>query len=100
MAVQAPFESCFAWALARRTDQQDPPAPGPAQSPGTRLAQSRGNRAYLYKRRIMAVIPEKKDQASSRKNKGRRGGRPVTHDACLHKERNTVERLINKLKAG
>ncbi|MDJ1138590.1 IS5/IS1182 family transposase, partial [Streptomyces iconiensis] len=29
----------------------------------------------------------------------RRGGRPVTHDAGLYKERNTVERLINKLKA-
>lgn len=28
-----------------------------------------------------------------------RGGRPVSHDADLYKERNTVERLINKLKA-
>ncbi len=26
-------------------------------------------------------------------------GRPVSHDADLYKERNTVERLINKLKA-
>lgn len=31
--------------------------------------------------------------------KGSRGGRPVAHDAELYKERNTVERLINKLKA-
>lgn len=30
--------------------------------------------------------------------KGRRGGRPLTHDTDLHKERNTVERLINQLK--
>ncbi|MFF0051746.1 IS5/IS1182 family transposase, partial [Streptomyces sp. NPDC005498] len=30
---------------------------------------------------------------------GGRGGRPVSHDADLYKERNTVERLINKLKA-
>jgi hypothetical protein len=26
------------------------------------------------------------------------GGRPVSHDAELHKERNTVERCINKIK--
>lgn len=41
----------------------------------------------------------KKDQAANRKKKGSRGGRPVNHDADLYKERNTVERLINKLKA-
>jgi transposase len=45
------------------------------------------------------VIPEKVDQAANRKKKGSRGGRPVSHDADLYKERNTVERLINKLKA-
>jgi len=39
------------------------------------------------------------DQAANRKKKGSRGGRPVSHDAGLYKERNTVERLINKLKA-
>lgn len=45
------------------------------------------------------VIPEKRDQAANRKKKGSRGGRPVSHDADHYKERNTVERLINKLKA-
>jgi transposase len=60
---------------------------------------SRGNRAHLRKRRIKAVIPEKKDQAANRRKKGSRGGRPVSHDAELYRERNTVERLINKLKA-
>jgi transposase len=45
------------------------------------------------------VIPEKKDQAANRKKKGSRGGRPVRHDADLYRERNTVERLINKMKA-
>lgn len=60
---------------------------------------SRVNRAYLRIRCIKAVIPEKKDQAASRKRKGRKGGRPVGHDAERYKERNTVERLINKLKA-
>lgn len=60
---------------------------------------SRGNRAYLRKHGIKAVIPEKKDQAANRKKKGARGGQPVSHDADLYRERNTVEHLINKLKA-
>ena len=66
---------------------------------GDKAYSSRGNRAYLRRRQIKAVIPEKKDQAANRKKKGSRGGRPVGHDAHLYKERNTVERLINKLKA-
>ncbi|MFH9241456.1 transposase [Streptomyces anulatus] len=60
---------------------------------------SRANRAYLRKRNIKAVIPEKAHQAANRKKKGRRGGWPVAHDAALYKGRNGVERLINKLKA-
>ncbi|ROR38164.1 transposase [Kitasatospora cineracea] len=60
---------------------------------------SRDNRNYLRKRGIKAVIPEKRDQAANRKKKGSRGGRPVGHDTELYKERNTVERLINRLKA-
>ncbi|MBB5968236.1 transposase [Planomonospora venezuelensis] len=80
---------------------------GPVGRPGTRPGavaadkaySSRGNRTYLRNRHIKAVIPEKKDQAANRKNKGSRGGRPVGHDAGLYTERNTVERLINKLKA-
>ncbi|MDQ0933303.1 hypothetical protein QFZ49_003243 [Streptomyces turgidiscabies] len=57
---------------------------------GDKAYTSYGNRAHLRKRRIKAVIPEKKGQ----------GSRPVGHDADLYKERNTVERLINKLKAA
>lgn len=59
---------------------------------------SRANRTYLRKRHIKAVIPEKKDQSANRTKKGSRGGRPIRHDADLYKERNTVERLINRLK--
>lgn len=66
---------------------------------GDKAYSSRVNRAHLRKRRIKAVIPEKADQAANRKKKGSSGGRPVSHDADLYKERNTVERLINKLKA-
>jgi transposase len=59
---------------------------------------SRANRAYLRRRKIRAVIPEKTDQAANRKRRGSRGGRPVSHDAALYKERNTAERCINKIK--
>lgn len=59
---------------------------------------SRANRAYLRRRRIRAVIPEKTDQAANRKKKGSRGGRPLTHDTELYRDRNTVERCIDKIK--
>ena len=75
------------------------PRTRPAAVAGDKAYSSRANRAYLRGRGIKAVIPEKKDQAANRKKRGRRGGRPVTHDAELYKDRNTVERMINKLKA-
>lgn len=71
----------------------------PGAVAGDKAYSSRGNRAQLRKRHIKAVIPEKKDQAANRKKKGSRGGRPVSLDANLSKERNAVERLIDKLKA-
>ncbi|GAA2281638.1 IS5 family transposase [Streptomyces ruber] len=66
---------------------------------GDKAYSSRANRAHLRRRRIRAVIPEKKDQLANRKKKGSQGGRPVDFDAELYKVRNTVERLINKMKA-
>jgi transposase len=80
---------------------------GPAGRPRTRpdavagdkAYSSRGNRSHLRKRHIKAVIPEKKDQAANRKKKGSSGGRPVGHDTDLYRERNTVARLVNRLKA-
>jgi len=59
---------------------------------------ARSTRAYLRKRGIRAVIPEKDDQAANRRKKGRRGGRPVRHDTKLYRDRNTVERCIRTLK--
>ncbi|GAA2315328.1 hypothetical protein GCM10010149_78900 [Nonomuraea roseoviolacea subsp. roseoviolacea] len=59
---------------------------------------SRGNRAYLRRRRIKAVIPEKADQAANRKKRGSAGGRPVTHVPDLYKQHNTAERCINRIK--
>lgn len=75
------------------------PRTRPGAVAGDKACSSRANRAYLRKRNIKAVIPEKVDQAANRKKKGSRGGRPVDHNAELYKDRNTVERLINKLKA-
>ncbi|MYV74537.1 IS5 family transposase [Streptomyces sp. SID1046] len=79
------------------------PVGRPRSKPGAVAADkaysSRGNRTYLRKHGIKSVIPEKKDQAAHRKKKGTRGGRPVIYDADLYKERNTVERPIDKLKA-
>lgn len=66
---------------------------------GDKAYSSHGNRAYLRRRGIKAAIPEKVDQAANRRRKGSSGGRPINLDDDLYKERNTVERLINKLKA-
>lgn len=59
---------------------------------------SKANRAYLRKRGITAVIPEKNDQAANRRKKGSAGGRPVAFDAHCYKQRNTVERCFQKMK--
>jgi transposase len=63
-----------------------------------RAYSSKANRAYLRRRRIAAVIPEKIDQQANRRKKGSAGGRPVTYDAERHKQRNTVERCFQKIK--
>lgn len=66
---------------------------------GAKAYSSRHSRAYLPRRNIKAVIRENKDQTANRRKGGRRGGRPLTHDTDLHKERNTVECLIGQLEA-
>jgi transposase len=74
----------------------------PRKRPGRVLADkaysSRANRAYLRRRGIKAVIPIKKDQQANRLKRGSKGGRPPNFDAEWYKERNTVERCINKMK--
>lgn len=74
------------------------PRTRPGAVAGDKAYSSRANRAHLRKRKIKAVIPEKADQAANRKKRGAKGGRPISHDAELYKERNTVERCINKIK--
>ena len=75
----------------------------PRRTPGAAMADkaysSAANRAYLRRRGIQAVIPVKEDQKQHRRNRGSAGGRPPSFDAERYKERNTVERCFNKLKA-
>lgn len=79
--------------------------PGPGR-PRTRPLQvladkgypSRANRAYLRRRGIAAVIPDRTDQRRNRKAKGRLGGRPPAFDREAYRQRNTVERAIGRLK--
>jgi transposase len=74
----------------------------PRTRPGRLLADkaysSKTARSRLRRRHIQAVIPEPADQISNRRRRGQRGGRPPSFDAELYKQRNTVERAINKLR--
>lgn len=57
-------------------------------------------REYLAKRGVKAVIPVKDDQAAARARKGSQGGRPPAFDKARYRQRNTVERCVNKLRAA
>lgn len=63
-----------------------------------RAYSSRGTRALLRSRGIVAVIPEPRDQQAHRRRRGQRGGRPVSYDTVAYKGRNVVERSFNALK--
>ena len=65
---------------------------------GDKAYSSRAIRSYLRKRRIKATIPEPVDQRKNRLRRGNQGGRPPAFDAETYKQRNVVERAINKLK--
>lgn len=59
---------------------------------------SRSNRAYLAGRKIKAAIPIKDNHAAARRRKGRQAGRPPAFDSVRYRDRNTVERAVNKLR--
>ncbi len=65
---------------------------------GRRRISSRAIRSHLRRRGIRAVIPQPSDQVSHRLRRGRFGGRPPGFDREAYKQRNTVERCINRLK--
>ena len=55
-------------------------------------------RSHLRRRRITATIPEPADKRKNRLRRGNHGGRPPAFDPDRYKQRNMVERAINKLK--
>jgi transposase len=59
---------------------------------------SRAIRSYLRRHRIKATIPEPAGQQANRLRRGRHGGRPPKFEPEIYKQRNTVERAINKLR--
>lgn len=81
----------------------DRPGPGrPRTRPDWVLADkaysSKANRDHLAGRGIKAAIPIKEDQAAGRRKKGSAGGRPPNFDKQRYRDRNTVERAVNKLR--
>ena len=74
------------------------PRTRPDRLRGDKAYSNRTIRAHLHRRGIRATIPEKTDQQKARAAKGSAGGRPPAFDAEFYKQRNTVERAINKLK--
>jgi transposase len=65
---------------------------------GDKAYSSRAIRSHLRRRRITATIPEPADQQAHRLRRGANGGRPPQFDPEGYKQRNIVERCINKLK--
>jgi transposase len=55
-------------------------------------------RQALRARQIAFTCPERSDQITNRKAKGRAGGRPPGFDQDIYKTRNVVERCFNRLK--
>lgn len=63
-----------------------------------RAYSSHAIRNHLRRRGIRAVIPQPSDQIGHRLRRGRAGGRPPTFDSEAYKQRNALERCINRLK--
>jgi transposase len=59
---------------------------------------SRANRAALRARRIRHTIPERDDQKANRARRAAGGGRPPSFDQVRYRQRNQVERLMNRRK--
>jgi transposase len=75
----------------------------PRTRPGRLLADkaysNKKIRSHLRRRGIKATIPEPADQIDHRHRRGSKGGRPPKYDATIYRDRNTIERTINKLRA-
>lgn len=61
---------------------------------------SRTIRAQLRRRRITTTVPEPAEQQANRARRGSKGRRSPGFGTEGHKQRNVVERCINKLKGS
>jgi transposase len=65
---------------------------------GDKAYSSRANRQALRARHIPHTIPARDDQKANRVRRGVRGGRPPKFDRVRYRQRNQVERLMNRRK--
>ena len=65
---------------------------------GDKAYSSRANRAALRARHIRHTIPERDGQRANRARRGARSGRPPAFDRVRYRNRNQVERLMNRRK--
>jgi transposase len=91
------FEQVLAGIRIRRTGRGRPRT-RPDRVLADKAYSSRAIRAHCRGRGIAVTIAEPADQQANRARRGRRGGRPPAFDPQRYKDRNTVERCINKLK--
>jgi transposase len=100
-AGQAGDAPAFETVMARiRVPRTGPgrPRTRPTAVLADRAYSSRAIRGHLRRRQICAVIPQPSDQIGHRLRRGRQGGRPPGFDMDAYKQRNSVERCINRLK--
>lgn len=76
----------------------DRPRTRPTTVLADRAYSSRAIRGHLRRRGINAVIPQPSYQIGQGLRRGRKGGRPPGFDADAYKQRNSVERWIDRLE--
>ena len=74
------------------------PRKRPAHLVADKAYSHRSTRRALRRRGITHTIPERRDQQAHRARRGSAGGRPPTFDTQRYRDRNLVERCINRLK--
>jgi transposase len=74
------------------------PRTRPGRVLGDKAYSTKAIRSHLRKRGIKTTIPERTDQQANRARLGSKGGRPPRCDPEAYKQRNVVERCINKHK--
>ena len=75
-----------------------PPRTRPDRVLADKAYSTRKIRDALRCRGIKTTIPEPSNQVAGRAGRGSKGGRPPKFDKKIYKDRNTVERAINRLR--